>query len=57
MKVEFIASFDENRQVLALRGDMSGTLKLDYDGSQLPQIVKLTLFRGKRMRITVEEDK
>ena len=57
MTVTFLASFDENKQVLALRGDMSGTVKLDYDAMQLPQIVKLTLFRGKRMRITVEEDK
>ena len=56
MKIEFIATF-EGSSCINLDDEMAAKLKFTADGSQLPNIIKLTIYKKKRMRITVEEDK
>jgi len=55
MKIEFLATF-QGSNVIALDDDMSAKLKFSADGSQLPQVIKLSLFRGKRFRVTIHEE-
>lgn len=35
--------------------DGSSVVKFTQDGQQLPQVVRLTMFQGKAIKITVEE--
>ena len=56
MKVEFLAVL-QGSNVIKFDDDGSSKVSFTQDGSQLPQVVKLTVFQGKRLRITVEEDK
>lgn len=54
MMIKFVASFNPNHQVIGLRGDMSGTIKLDVDASQLPEVAKLTLLKGQTFTVSID---
>lgn len=56
MTVTFLAVL-QGANVIKFDDDGSSKVSFTQDGSQLPQVVKLTVFQGKRLRITVEEDK
>lgn len=54
MKIQFIATF-EGANCINLDDEMSAKLKFTADGGQLPDIIKLTVYKKRRMRVTVEE--
>ncbi len=43
MKIVMDASFDEHKDKFKCKGDNSGRIWFDFDGSQYPQVVKLGL--------------
>lgn len=55
MKIEFLATF-QGANVISLDDDMSAKLKFATDGSQLPQVIKLSILKGKCFRVTIEEN-
>ena len=54
MKIHWIATL-QGAGVLKLDDDGSSVVKFTQDGGQLPKVVQLTLFQGKRLKITVED--
>jgi hypothetical protein len=56
MKVEFIAVL-QGASCIKFDDDGASSVKFTQDGGQLPQVVKLTLFQGKRLKVTIEEAK
>lgn len=56
-KIEFIASLPPIQSALNIggaEGDVS-RVKLDVPGTEIAQVVKLLLLRGKTFKVTIEE--
>ena len=56
MKIEFLATF-QGSNVMALDDDMSMKIKFTADAMQLAHAVKMVTLKGKRFKVTLEEDK
>lgn len=54
MKVEWIGAL-QGASCIKLDDDMSSVVRFTMDAGQMPQVVKLVLFKGKRIKITVQE--
>lgn len=54
-KIEFIASLPPIQSALSVSGDSNGArMKVDIPETELPQAIKLLLWRGKLFRLTAE---
>lgn len=54
MKIEWIGAL-QGASCIKFDDDGSSAVKFTQDGGQLAQVVKLVLFKGKRIKIRVEE--
>lgn len=53
--VTFVASIAPLQSALQISGDGGGRLKIDFDDSQLPEVLNMMAWRGELLRVTVEK--
>lgn len=54
LRIEFTASLPHIQSALSAGGD-GARLKLDIPESDLPQVLRLLLLKGKAFKVTIEE--
>jgi hypothetical protein len=52
----FLASIAPLQSAITIASDGGARVKIDIPESEMPAIVRLMLYRGKRLRITIEID-
>lgn len=53
--VTFLASIPPLQSALTVAGDGGGRLRLEFDDSQLPEVLNMMAWRGELLRVTVEK--
>lgn len=52
----FIAYLPKSKTAIGIDGDGQSTVKLIMSEDQLPEVLKMTMFKGKTFRVTVEAE-
>lgn len=52
----FIAYLPKSKSAIRIDGDGQSEVKLVMSESELPEVLKMTMFSGKTFRVTVEEE-
>ena len=55
-KLTFLASIAPLQSAITIASDGGARIKIDIPESEMPAIVRLMLYRGQRLRITLEID-
>ena len=54
MKIEFVASLPDIQSAISVGGD-GARVKLDIPESDLAQVIKLVMLKGKAFKVSIEE--
>lgn len=56
MKVTFTAQLKPTGKAIKLDADNSGEVTLTFPGTEIAEVIKMTLFSGKAVTVTVEDE-
>ena len=54
MEIEFTASLPDTQTAIAIGGDGGSRIKLEVPDSELPNVLKLILLKGRAFRVKIE---